>query len=468
MRVSWKALALTFSLLMLQPAIIPPSHGQTETGYVSVHNSFYVHTPGMFYDYVWCISVLSLDDNNHVTIYQLPEGKIVGEADLSFKQVFRYNGSETDPKYFKITSTKPVSVYLHGGQINAPASWHMGWGQGSTFYSAVDGKLVGKRFIFTPMPNNRTYISGLLDLSAPVVFAVEDSQIKLYGPYGIIDEWFMFAGTSRQLSQIPAHDVYTLESTGKVLIGTFNGDSLTVVPSTSGELLGREFITRPAIQSLPENANITMGGIIVFAYEDCQVSIFSLSERTLLKSLTLANGEYSFISDLPFYEISPQEYAPRDIYVTSTGTISVWAASARGAIMLGNLGDDVTFLAGSGTLRFYAPSYAIIFSPEKMTFELDGSSVEIEKDGYMRTTGGYHEVQTSKPLIVQVVALHHVMGQGSGPNSFCSVALSVDTATPEAPGKEGGFDFTLIGIAAAVAIVVVIVFVKKRRKRGKV
>jgi len=438
-----------------------PLFAQTEESYRSVHNAFYVHAPGMFYDYVWAICVISLADDNHISLYELTKegGELVKEVDLDAQQIFRYNGSEERARNFKIVSTDSVSVSLHGGQINAPWDWGLGWGSGSTFYTAKSGSFIGKEFIFAPLPNTRVLLGDLIvDQSTPMVFALDDCEVTLEGSYGPVDEWFMFADSSKELNPVTAGVVHRLVSSGDVLLATFNNNSFTVVPSLSGELTGATFITRPELQNQTDDPLRLFGGLVVYPYEDCEVSVRTLEGRDLLKSLSLNPGDYEFISDLPLV----------DVYVEATGTIALWSASARGSPIPANLGDDVTFLAGIGTLRFFAPSYAMAFAPEDLEFTLDGSTVGLEKDRYSEIKGGYHVIETDKPLIIEIVALSQLTGQGSGPNSFGTTVLTVGSAVAEAPAKaEAGLDLTPIiaGIAVA-AIAIVVVLLRMRAKKA--
>lgn len=430
--------------------------GQSQL-YTASHKAFYVHTLEMYYDYVWCISILSMSDKNHVSIYELTKdgGTLVKEVNLDSQEVFKFNGSENRRKYFKIISTDPISVSYYGGQINAPLDWNLGWGQGSTFYGSKDGSFVGKEFLFTPLPNGRTLIGDkIVDQSVPVVFALEDCEITLEGPYGPIDEWFMYANSSRDLNPIEAGAVYRLISTGKVMLATFNNHSITSVPSLSGNFIGRKFVTRPALQN--QTGELFFGGIVVYAYEDCEVTIRRLESGIILKTLEMKKGNFEFLHDLPLV----------DIHVSSTGNIGLWSASSRGAARLLNLGDDVTFIAGKDEMRFYVPSYAVIFAPQTTEFKLDGSTVTIEKDRYMETGAGYHIIETNKPLVVEIVALTQTTGQGSGPNSFGTTVITVETAVAEAPAQTvSGLDLTSIIAAVIVAVVAVVAFWRIRGRR---
>jgi len=450
-------------LLSFPPSLATPEHVDT-----MVHTAFYGHIPTLPSGAkAATIAVVGLQDSTKVSIYDIGGRQLLVERTINRFEVLEYN--VTKELYFKIVTNKPVAAAVTGTDFITPSD---NWGSGITLYPSTSGSPIGKEFIIYALQVFHT------------VYSLESTSIKVYDAKGIlIDSFSMPANWSTPLL-LTKRALYRIVSSGNIIIARWpqSYGVCTALPDIkTGNLVGKVFIGRPCpsteVQTMVQ-IQTPIGAYVIYAYETATVRVYDFVTGELINEHVINKGEYYYNGGAvrTSGEGSSRrilEYvggAPlKDLLFVSDGLVSIWVGGCHqpttyeGSLHIASLGDDVWFAGGVNgrEFMFFAPSYAILFAPQDVRVNIDGSERSLKADEYVRISSGFHKVTSDKTVIIQIVGL------GEALDSWAQYLVSspeVPASHPELSG--GGPDITLIaggGAVAAIAAIVAVMIIKRRK-----
>jgi hypothetical protein len=426
----------------------------------------------------------------HVEVFDLSTGDIISSTTLDRMEVHTVNlgtrvSSTTDPDvegtYFKVVADKKVAVLLSGG---SPQIFR------STYYPSTDGGYSGKEFIFKAVNGTWEPVIYVWEWDITIIFGVESAHVKVYDDAGNTLHEFDVAANSYGRLNLLSGKVYRVVSTGRIMISTVSRECFAYGPSATGGFIGKSFYGVMA-----GGGGDTWAGsyqsFVVIAQEDCEISAYSLLKPELQRGLgadlteTLSAGEV-------FLDASFGQQTP--LRIDSTGDIMVifgrgdyaWGLpEAELVLSPENLGDDVSMIPVEADKEaiFFAPTGAVIFAPESLSIVIDGALISMKADEYRVLMGGSHTVQSSAPVIIEVLSDANTragVGAGVG-ESWASVhyrfdnwatyltptqTLEVIYPPPPPPGSLTEL-YTYIGAGVSAVVIVVVAVVILRRRRAK-
>ena len=242
-------------------------------------------------------------------------------------------------------------------------------------------------------------------------------------------------------------------------------DSATQVPSTEGSLVGKRFFvpqlgTGMLGQRYP-------GFVLVFGYEDADVTAVSLKDERTIFTTTVRKGEYKYFYNLT--EVTKQDsmFFYEDLFISSSGLIGVWSSGSEGSYTLRAMGDDIFFIAGvDGEYVFYVPARAYLFAPDNMKVTVNGEENSLNRDQYLELKTGDYVVESEKPVIIEIIADpgSSVAGGAAPHNDWGNVLLSYSYIEPTEPRGKEEIDYLTIGSAVAIVAIVAVIVLRKIRR----
>jgi len=437
------------------------------------------------------LEIIGINDSTSIEVFDLSTGDITSSATLDRMDVHTvYLGtrvsSTTDPDvegtYFKVVADKKVAVLLSGGSPNIYRA---------VYYPSTDGGFAGKEFIFKAVNGTWEPVIYVWEWDITIIFGVESSHVKVFDDAGNKLHEFDVAANAYSRLNLVSGKVYRVLSTGRIMISTVCRECFAYGPSATGGFIGRSFY---GVMSGVGGSDTWAGSyqsFVVIAQEDCEISAYSLLKPELQRGLgpdlakSLEAGEV-------FLDASFDQQIP--LRIDSTGDIMVifgrgdyaWGLpEAKPVLSPGNLGDDVSMipLEADREAIFFAPTGAVIFAPQSLDIVIDGALISMKADEYRALMGGSHTIQSSAPVIVEVLSDANTrVGVGHGvEESWANVHYRFDnwatyltpiqtlevTYPPPPPAGSLAELYTYVGagVSAAVIAVVAVIFVRRRKRK---
>ncbi|MFB0504075.1 MAG: hypothetical protein ACETWE_09595 [Candidatus Bathyarchaeia archaeon] len=435
------------------------------------------------------LDIIGINDSTSIEVFDLSTGDIISSAILDRMEVHTvYLGtrvsSTTEPDvegtYFKVVADKMVAVLLSGG---LPQIYR------AVYYPSTDGGYSGKEFIFKAVNGTYEPVIYVWEWDTSVIFGLEPAHVTVYDEDGDKLDEFDVSANLREWCKLIGGKVYRVVSTGRTMIASIGIGSFTYAPSATGGFVGKSFY---GLMTGGGMGSDTFAGscqsFMVMAQEDCEISAYSLLKPEWQRALgpdfkkTLKAGEVLF--DTSFKQQTP-------LRIDSTGDIMVlfgrgywgWGTTFTRTITSPEcVGDDVSTIVveADKKITFFAPTGAVIFAPQSLSIVIDEAMILMEADEYRVLMGGPHTIQSSAPVIVEVLSEANskhsgILGEeGYIENRFDNWATYLTptqtlevTYPPPPPAGSLAELYTYVGagVSAAVVAVVAVIFVRRRRAR---
>ena len=429
------------------------------------------------------LDIIGINDTTTVEVFDLSTGDVISSATLDRMDVHTvYLGakisSTTEPDvegtYFKVVADKMVAVLLSGG---SPQIYR------AVYYPSTDGGFAGKEFIFKAVNGTWEPVIYVGEYDVTIIFGVEPAHVKAYDDAGIKLDEFDVSANGYKRTALTSGKVYRVVSNGRIMVASVSRECFTYAPSATGGFIGRSFY---GVMSGVGGVDIFSGSyqsFVIMAQEDCEVSVYSLLKPEWQRALgpdlkqTLAAGEV-------FFDTSFDQQTP--LRIDSTGNIAVllgrgprwWGTPSTSAVTLPeNVGDDVSSLALEADMEvsFFAPTGAVIFAPESLDIVIDRALISMKPDEYRVLMGGTHTVQSSAPVIVEVLSDSNAIASADGGNinhrfddwaTYLTPVQTLEvTYSPPPPAGTLTELFTYIGAGVSVVVVAVVALILLRRRR---
>jgi len=231
------------------------------------------------------VLVLGCQDGTEIAIYQLPGERLVEQATIN--QLDRASVQLPNGTFFKVTSSKPATVMLLGG------AWQEAGTQAgiSTFFPAVDGRFVGREFVFLALEPSISYGREL----PHSIFALEDSDVTIYDRDGRAASQYRVKANKAQWFSLKNDTVYRIVSSGNIMVETFTigeyrGKPLAF-PAAEGGFVGKRFYIAGHEMEYMGTEQLSRG-FVLSSVKDAKVLIVDLetSKKYGDKDVTLTAG----------------------------------------------------------------------------------------------------------------------------------------------------------------------------------
>ncbi|MDH5440270.1 MAG: hypothetical protein OEY31_06670 [Candidatus Bathyarchaeota archaeon] len=437
------------------------------------------------------LDIIGINDTTTVEVLDLSTGDVVSSTTLDRMEVHTvYLGtrvsstteSDVEGTYFKVVADKKVAVLLSGGSPNIYRA---------VYYPSTDGGFAGNEFIFKAVNGTWEPVIYVWEWDITVIFGVESAHVKVFDGAGNTLHEFDVSANSYGRLKLVSGKVYRVVSTGRIMISTVSRECFAYGPSATGGFVGRSFY---GVMSGVGGGDTWAGSFqsfVVIAQEDCEISAYSLLKPELQRGLG-ADLAKSLEAGEVFLDTSFDQQTP--LRIDSTGDIMVifgrgdyaWGLpEAEPVLSPGNLGDDVSAIPveADREVSFFAPTGAVIFAPESLSIVIDGALISMKADEYRALMGGSHTIQSSAPVIVEVLSDANTragVGAGVG-ESWATVHYRFDnwatyltptqtlevTYPPPPPAGSLTELYTYIGGGVSAAVIAVVALVILRRRRAK-
>jgi len=397
------------------------------------------------------LAVVGAHDATSVSIYTLPGKSLVKSFTVDkMESVITPLPNGT---FFKIVASKPISVLLVGGSRMAKPDASF-----SSFLPSIDGGYVGKEFTFlgvhsvTPARSIETYGVSLLPGLPYIVFALEDSTVRIWDENGAqIAEYNVKANKYKDFGISP-YNAYRLESTGNVMVQAFVIEQPCYMPAVKGTFIGNIFY---AAGSVPESGNVAnpLRFFLFSSTEGGKANIYDLDFARKSMDLTVQAGENASL------RVSNNQY----MAVESDKPILLsWRSEygAEGGISV------VGIAAGQTAGLFISPGEAYIFTYTDTVVTVDDISLRLPPDGIQRLTRGWHTISTDQNIIVETVNIADNQGLnifGQYLPSAQSIGLRYEGLSLKPIEEQTPWLYYAAGGAAVVAIVAIALILRRRK-----
>ncbi|MEM2904832.1 MAG: hypothetical protein QW587_03740 [Candidatus Bathyarchaeia archaeon] len=412
---------------------------------------------GTLYTPVWqngtaYLDIVGINDTTSVKVYDISGGglRLLDEAVVNRLQL--HTVKVRSGTAFKVVADKLVSVALSGGQTYLNG--------GHLFYPSTDGGFAGTEFIFMALPSSETPGMPMKAGDRHAVYAVDDAKVSLYDAAGkLLKEYELQANKSAKLD-LSYRSVFRIQSTGRIMVGTWDWSGYTALPSAFGGFRGTRFYATP-----DASVEGTVALVVTAQEQPVTVAVYDLDSGSKMVEKSLAAYELWNINK------GVRDLAAKRILVEATGQVMVFAAQAGATGLLTDIGDDITFfgLKPGVTSTFYVVSKGYVFAPEADTEVRVGAVRLVAKKGsYVEIPSGLIRVTTNATAIVELLALADMGYWGQGLYDWATYLVSTRAVTVSYPPAKGGLRLPLTEIAGVAAIAVVVAAVAAlRRPKGK-
>ncbi|MEM3590878.1 MAG: hypothetical protein QW702_02105 [Candidatus Bathyarchaeia archaeon] len=407
------------------------------------------------------IAIIALQDDTNVKVYTLDDGDLIAEARLNFMEKFFVkvaNGTR-----FKVVSNNPVTTMILGGNVGGKElSPEMSMGPTpNTFLTSIDGRYVGKEFIFIAS-------QGLTGTPYRIL-ALEDSEITVTCEDGAEESFRLKAYTYKGLSLKP-FKAYRVKSTGHVIMQCGGPGSFSFqVPSAEGGFVGRYFFS----SSITTWDTVEEYGFKILSQKNAKVSIWDVEYRRKLSEIEVKGGEGATVKPNA-NEIMIESSEPITVIFAHNGSLArsySWAYGAGVTFMAVRANEEaLIYLPQNSTVEAY------IFAYEDSLVNINDATINIRADSFFCLTNpGVNKISSDKTLIIQIVHWP-LFPQFQGISSFGAVVPCIQTVglstnisiSPiEQEGSPVSAIYIYIGVAAAIIVASIGYILAKRRLYSK-
>ena len=324
---------------------------------------FYSPKPG-----VW-LFVVGIGDHTKVEVFEIPRGgglKLVNETVLDAFNVkwFWMRGG----KFYLLVTNKRVSAGV-ASDVSGPIQ---------AFYISTAGGLIGKEFV-------------ILSFGSLWVTAFDNSMVELFNPKGAkLKEFVLRPGEAKFLSTTIS-EPYVLLSTKPISVLHVAAEETVYLVSPSGRPVGR--LLYGAYEGTRE------GMVAIIPYKPCKVSVYVGGVKVAEKKL----GWEDVNASKPWFV---KIHFGGQVKVVGTEPVSAMLA-APGLYETDepkNLrGGAAVPVPANTTVKLFAVTRLIIYSPSKNRAEIDGGEVIFSSNSYLTLPGGIiHTIKVEKPVVALV------------------------------------------------------------------
>lgn len=364
---------------------------------------YYAYNP----DNAGNLTLSGYQNNTSYAIVNLDNGALLTTGSINKGEVIARSMSGV--RYFKVLAASPLQAYLGYDCC--------GLG-GSTTYTTTDGfNKVGRNFDFAiPVGGIEFY-----------VFAYEAADVTITNTAGAtVTTFHVNANSYWRTTGAPlsAGVMYSLSSTGNVMLQTNTGNGETSIPSATVGEVGRKFLFA---------TNGWGGGAFaVMAYEDSLINVSDIDTGQMLETNRPVNaGEYYYRGGI----------GTRHLKLETDGRVALWTGDCEGGSSITLMGDDNLATSGRDNREFYVHTQnygAYVFAAYNDTqVTVNGAAQTINADGHFSIpAGNFVHIVASKPIMV-----HTVGGNGLndwGEMLIASRQLGITCANP--PIANAGMD----------------------------
>jgi len=438
------------------------------------------------------LDIIGVYDSTEVEIWDILANKMIASTTLNRlekKTFFIEFGT-----FFKIVSSKRVAVFLSGGYCMW-AGFHENRMGTMLLYPSSEGGFIGNDFIFMSSMCSDTYIAYRAGYNLYIA-ALEKSSIEIVSSSGkdvlntsldqnSIGRYYLncrigleqptFGGGGDSM-------IFHMRSTGKIIASCVTSRSFIAVPCLTGGFVGKIFYA-PVYLTIEEPGS--EAAFLVVPVEPGEVKVYD-SKLNIIDERRFTEED---VNNNVFWFKRLGSYKGMLLFKGTCDMTVMVGCTYLGSISkeLGpeDFGDDITFLGARANqlVRFYAPSYAIIFSPNDCSLTVDGKTKSLKKDSFILLEEGVHSIMADSEIIIQVLSMGNpvpltytdptgatVSGNyywtdwGSYLISIADINASFEV--PEGFGEipEAGVNIMpYLGVAASIAIIVVGIFIVKRK-----
>ena len=330
--------------------------------------------------------VIGNHEDTRVRVYRLPL-ELIDEFTLDkmdYRKIRLPNAT-----FFKVVTSKPATVLLMGGAPldNWPEKPPEKWPNRANipiFLISTEGTYVGKEFIF--LATCYTTPPGW-DGGTFRVYALEDSEVRLYDEKGKIVASFKLRANEVKWLPLKGFRIYRLVSTGNIMACTcaLRINYPMFYPTPTGGFVGKVFYGPFADKFEPECA----WKYIITSVEDTKVKLVDLDKRLVLGEVKVKGGE----------KVEPTKIS-LNMFIESEKPI---------VVLMGDwfISTGVTFMglrAGQTACIYIPEGEAYLFSYKDTTVTIDEAVYKLKADEWISLpTKSVCRISTDSTVLIEVV-----------------------------------------------------------------
>jgi len=401
------------------------------------------------------VVVIGNQDGTQVRVYTLPDGRLVEDKRLN--KLERVTVTLPNGTFFKVSTSQPATVVLMAGR-----GMERGESGSNMFFTSVDGRYVGKDFIFIAVQAK----TGGLPYR---VYALEDSDVTIADVNGTkVQEFRLSANGFKELS-FESLQTYRLTSTGNVMLQSWPGLGTCFYPAVEGGFVGKLFYGSSGLnEAWPRYAppQFVMTGL-----EASKITIIDTEYKRKYSEADLAAGG-NVSTQVRMSHMLVESQQPIVLLMEATGVGFMGLKAGQEAYLGVPTNEPYPDKPPHGS-QVGSKGEAYLFAYKETTVSIDDVRVKLSADQFEPLTPGYHRVSATENVLIQLVnwpaevysPLTH--SETRLPNlAACipcvqAVGLS-NTGLNLKPVLGGELPWTYIIVAVVLAVVLVIAL--RRRK----
>ncbi|RLE64386.1 MAG: hypothetical protein DRN53_00950 [Thermoprotei archaeon] len=334
--------------------------------------------------------IIGNHEDTHVKVFKLPlqllEEFTLGKMEYRIVRL-------PNATFFKVVTSKPTTVLLMGGAPvdNWPEEPPEKWINRVTipmFLISTEGSYVGKEFIF--LATCHITPPGW-DGGTFRVFALEDSEVKLYDEKGEVVASFRLKANEVKWLPLKGFRIYRLVSTGNIMacICTPRIGYPMFYPSPTGGFVGKVFYGPFADKFEPETAY----RYIITSTEDTKVRLIDLDHRIKLEEIEVKGGE----------KVVPAKVGMNMIIESDKPIV----------VLMGDwfIGTGISFMglrAGESACIYIPEGEAYLFAYRDTTVMIDGVPRKVRADEWIPLpTKGVYRISVDNTVLIQIIFYRH-------------------------------------------------------------
>jgi len=328
------------------------------------------------------VVVVGNHDGTRVRVYTLPYGRLVEDTVLNKLQkvtVTLPNGT-----LFKVSASQPATVILMAGR-----GMERGEADASIFFTAVDGRYVGKEFVFIA-------VQGKTGLPFRV-YALEDSDVTITDVNGTkVQEFRVPANGYKELS-FESLQTYRLTSTGNVILKS-GALGTCFYPAVEGGFVGKLFYgSSGPDEEWPEWAppHFVMTGLTA-----SKIEIVDLGFKREYGEADLAAGS-NVSRQLKLSHMVVQSEQPIVLLMESSGVGFLGLRAGQEAYV--DIPTDEPYPGEVPHIsQVGSKGEAYLFAYKETTVTIDDVRIRLSPDQVEPLTPGFHRISATENILIQL------------------------------------------------------------------